>query len=67
MSEQSLTQVDINREIYIRDLHEDAERDHTGEAALMVDGKIIDLYLMEAQPTHTATPNMDSATSRLSS
>lgn len=44
MTKLPLTQVDINREIYLRDLQEDAERDHTGEVALMVDGKIIDYF-----------------------
>ena len=36
-----MSQVDTNHEIYVRDLKEDAERDHTGEVALMVDGEII--------------------------
>lgn len=39
-----MSQVDTNHEIYLRDLKEDAERDHTGEVALMVDGEIIDYF-----------------------
>ena len=36
-----MSQVDQNHEIYERDLKEDAERDHTGEVALMVNGEIV--------------------------
>lgn len=38
------SQVDSNRAIYMRDLQEAAERDHTGEVALMHDGEIIGYF-----------------------
>ena len=36
-----MSQVDTNHETYLRDLKEDAERDHTGEVALMHNGEIV--------------------------
>lgn len=38
------TQVKSNHAIYLQEFRKEAERDHHGEAALMVDGEIIDYF-----------------------